>query len=470
MPNRSIVWSALCIATSLGAGGMGCGSSESGTEAFTAPTSTPTGAGAAGQASAAPTTNPGAVAPATTSTAATPAATGGTSTGASPAAAASTAVPGAMAVSAGAATPAATTTAGAMTDPAAAATTMATDPSVKLGPTGYPDLRGTCGINSGYPGDETCLPAPPPGEGMQIHVGPSNYEDAAEVARYLMHPGEESSECWTFHTPNTEDVYYQTYELSGRGGTHHIINTMYNTELADGGFTVCADPGTGTNGNIIDNLPGASKAYMPRGTIAPENMGLGRKIPPNAASQADMHYYNFTDKDIIREFWMNIYFVDKSLVTEQADQIRGMGGISWQGPLGIAPGTKETYKYECPVTGDGRILSLLGHYHAHGQHFTASIRRAGSGMVEKVFEMYDFQDPATFEYNTVVQNPGFSASAAGALSGLLEIHNGDVLMWDCYIVNDSNVALTYTNEVKTGEMCNLWGSSVGIDPFNCVLP
>jgi hypothetical protein len=334
---------------------------------------------------------------------------------------------------------------------------------------GYPDLRGTCGIKSGYVGDETCLPAPKPEEGIQIHVGPSNYEDQAEVAKYLMQPGEESSQCWTFHTPNDKEIFYQTYEFSGRAGTHHVINTMFNTDLADGGFGVCADPGTGTNGNIIDNLPGASKAHMPRGTVAPENADLGRKIPPHAASQADMHYYNFTDKPILREFWMNIYTVDASVVKRQADQIRAMGGISWS-VVPIAPGTMQTYSYECPITGDGQLLSLLGHYHAHGKKFTASVRRAGTGMVEKVFEMYDFQDPAQFEYNSVSKNPTFSPTAAGAVSGTLAVKNGDVLLWDCFIVNDSDVGLTYTNEVKTGEMCNLWGSSYGFPALNCVLP
>ena len=332
-------------------------------------------------------------------------------------------------------------------------------------PTANADPRGKCTITSNYPDDKACLLPPAAGEGMQIHVGPTDYTNAAEVAKFIMKPGQESSECWTFHTPNDADIYYQTFELSGRAGTHHIINTMYNTALTDGGFGPCADPGTGTNGNIIDNLPGASKAYMPRGTIAPENKNVGRKIPPHAASQADMHYYNFTDHDIIREFWMNIYFAKKEDITQTAEQIRAMGGIGWS----ITPGTDNTYRYETdPIVGNGRVLSLLGHYHAHGKHFTASIRRAGTGKVDKVFEMYDYMDPATFEYDSVNMNPAFSAAAAGATSGLLEIKAGDVLMWDCHIVNDSDVTLTYTNEVKTGEMCNLWGSTLGITAINSV--
>jgi hypothetical protein len=334
----------------------------------------------------------------------------------------------------------------------------------------YADQRGSCKIKSGYDDDKACIAAPKPSEGMQIHVGPSDYNDKDEVAKYLLHPGEESSECWTFHTPNDETVYYQTFALSGRAGTHHIINTMFNdqAELQDGGFTTCADPGIGTNVNIIDNLPGASKPYMARGTVAPENAHVGRKIEPHTAAQADMHYYNFTDHDIIREFWMNIYFVKKEDVTEEAQQIRGMGGFGWSSKP-IAPGTDQVFKYSCPIKGNGRILSLLGHYHAHGRQFTASIKRK-NGDIEKVFDMYDYMDPATFEYNTAIENPTFSDGNAGATSGILEVEDGDTLLWDCHIVNDSNVGLKYVNQLKTGEMCNLWGSSLGIDTFNCLLP
>lgn len=327
------------------------------------------------------------------------------------------------------------------------------------------DPRGMCPITTKFPDDRACVLAPAPEEGMQIHVGPKDYENASETATFIMQPGGESSECWTFHTPNEKEIQYQTYMLSGRAGTHHIINTMYRTNIPDGGFTGCADPGIGASPDIIDNIPGASKAYMPRGIVAPENEKIARKIPAKATTQADMHYFNFTDKPILREFWMNVYFVDPAKIEKTGDQIRAMGGLTYA----ITPGTDRVYKYECPMTGNGRIMALLGHYHSHGKRFTAHIRRAASGMTEKVFEMYDYQDPAQFEYDTVQKNPMFSTTNAGAVSGMLEVKNGDVLMWECHIVNDSSNTLTYTNMVKTGEMCNLWGSSIDIDPVNCVL-
>ena len=330
----------------------------------------------------------------------------------------------------------------------------------------YPDLRGKCDIKSSFDGDGACIPAPPENEGLQLHVGPKNYDDMAEVMQYVMQPGDESSLCWTFETPNTEKVYYQSSVLSGRAGTHHIINQAYPTGAAEpGGFRQCGV----ANSKAIGSIPGASKAYMPRSTVAPEFADVGRVMEPKSTIQSDMHYFNFTDKPILREYWLNVYYAPEGAVKREAAGLRGYGGLSWNSTP-IAPGTDNVYKYECPITGNGHIMNLLGHYHAHGKRFTVHIRPAAGGEPKKVFEMYDYQDPAIFEYNTVIKNPDFSTSVAGAVSGMLPVSNGDVLMWECHIINDGDVGLTYTNEVMTGEMCNVWGTSVGITPISCNRP
>ena len=209
---------------------------------------------------------------------------------------------------------------------------------------------------------------------------------------------------------------------------------------------------------------------MPRSKVAPEYEHVGQVLQPEVLLQADMHYYNFTDQDILREVWLNLYFpAPDTEVTEYTSVIRGFGGLSWNREP-IEPGTDKVYTYECPIKGDGHILQLLGHYHEHGRQFTASIKRNGSERSEKVFEMFDFLDPAIFDYNSVTDNPDFSPNAAGAVSGILEVKDGDILQWDCHIINDDAVPLRYTNEVKTGEMCNVWGYSIGADPITCDLP
>ncbi|MDD9947015.1 MAG: hypothetical protein OXU20_38590 [Myxococcales bacterium] len=324
----------------------------------------------------------------------------------------------------------------------------------------YPDLRGRCDINSGYPGDDACIPPPPEDEGFQIHVGPKDYDDEEEVAKFLMEPGDESSECWTYTTPNDKDIMYQTSVLSGRAGTHHIIHRMHDADLSEGSFTVCAGAMSS-----VGSLPGASRAYIRRSLVAPEDAHIGRAIPANIKAQADMHYFNLTEEPLIREFWLNIYYADEE-VTDEADQIVGMGGFGWNSNP-IPPGADMVYQYECPIVGDGRILQLLGHYHAQGKRFTAYIERAQGGDMEKVFEMYDYLEPAIFDYNSVTDNPKFTDSAAGAHTGMLEVQDGDTLHWECHIQNNLEVGLRYTNQVVGGEMCNIWGASYGIDPLRC---
>jgi len=331
------------------------------------------------------------------------------------------------------------------------------------------DIRGKCTLSTSYADDHACIPAPPPGEGIQIHIGPSNYDDPEEVAKYIMHPGEESSECFTMRTPNTEAITYQTFVLSGRAGTHHMINTLYEGDLPTGSFGPCGGRNSDT-AKAVGSLPGASKAYMPRSKVAPEYAHVGQVLNAESLLAADMHYFNFTDQDILREVWLNLYFAPKDAnITEYTSVIRGFGGLGWNREP-IEPGTDKVYKYECPIKGDGNILQLLGHYHAHGKQFTASIKRKGSDRGEKVFEMFDYLDPATFDYNTVTENPSFSQGASGAVSGILEVKDGDILMWDCHIINDDMVPLRYVNEVKTGEMCNVWGYSIGTQPIVCDHP
>jgi hypothetical protein len=43
---------------------------------------------------------------------------------------------------------------------------------------------------------------------------------------------------------------------------------------------------------------------------------------------------------------------------------------------------------------------------------------------------------------------------------VLPVQNGDVLEYSCFIRNETNVTLTFANELYTAEMCNLFGQGV----------
>jgi hypothetical protein len=323
-------------------------------------------------------------------------------------------------------------------------------------PKTIPSARGLCNLHTKFPGDDACLGVPDPDKGFQIHIGPDDYDDPAQIAKFSMKPGAESSECYMKKMPNMTEVLYLVYELSGRPGTHHIINTLRADDLPeDWGRCVSFAPG----GSNLGSIGGASKSHMPPMPIAPENENLGIPLAAHIQAQHDMHYFNLTDAPILREFWMNLYYVKADGDTIRPNRIAGLGGLGWN-TSPILPGVHTVFSYECPISADGRIIQLLGHTHAHGIRETAHIRHK-NGERMKVFEQFDYLEPQIFMYDSLTRNPAFADGQAGAKTGLLEVVAGDVLEWECEVNNDSKTALRYVNEVKTGEMCNIWGMSVG---------
>ena len=104
-----------------------------------------------------------------------------------------------------------------------------------VGPNTIPSARNGCpNLHTDFPGDDACLAPPDPAKGFQIHIGPSSYTDMAEVNKFTMEPGAESSECYLKKLMIDQDRLYMVYELSGRPGTHHIINTLLNTGVRRG--------------------------------------------------------------------------------------------------------------------------------------------------------------------------------------------------------------------------------------------
>src|SRR5215831_20828062 len=55
--------------------------------------------------------------------------------------------------------------------------------------------RVPCDLSTDYAGDDLCILPPEPGDGMQIHLGPSDYDDPDAVAPFMVAPGVENVEC-----------------------------------------------------------------------------------------------------------------------------------------------------------------------------------------------------------------------------------------------------------------------------------
>jgi hypothetical protein len=323
-------------------------------------------------------------------------------------------------------------------------------------------------LNSGYAGDDLCILPPDPALGIQLHVGPTNYADPAEVAPYLLGPGDEKTLCYYFHAQNTETVNFFEQHYRMRPGSHHLIMYMGSgtTTHADG-WGACESTGYipigGTQRSVSE--------FPPNGIVAPEDSNLYRPLTPNVQMKFELHFVNTTDKAILREVWVNLIRKETTPESQILGGVFMIGGLR----LSVAPGNTYIANYSCPLgdTVDRRVVSLFGHRHAHTKRFSVWAHHAGSR--DLIYEDYDWSEPAELTYNTVEQNPqpDRTANLGGGSTGLQTFAPGDQIEWECEIDNTtdpltgdpSTITLGWGNEVYTGEMCNLFGSSVGETTF-----
>jgi hypothetical protein len=310
-----------------------------------------------------------------------------------------------------------------------------------------------CGLNSGYPGDEYCFAPPPEGKGIQIHFGPSNYTDPAEVAKYTLQPGEEFNSYGTTRIPIDVDRWYNYVQIRMRPGSHHLINSVVQGENIGEGYAPAGMtcPGTTVSGfagtqNLIRNMPAHGKQ-------APENVGLGSRLAANSWLCLNHHAYNYSTEVMLREVWINVWFVDESEVTQRSSGVMIVAG-PWEG---IAPWSQKTLIESAPVSTDGRIISLFGHRHAWTTRFAVWRNE------DLVYDSWDWQDSVVFNYDSITTNPAPNPEARtdGATSGMLEVKTGDTIKIQCDIDNQSDNTLFFRNALYEGEMCILFGSAVG---------
>jgi len=112
------------------------------------------------------------------------------------------------------------------TSAACGSSSTSTPSTPSTGTTGTPSPTTTADIgaipctnlHTGYDGDDRCIEPPPAGKGFQFHYGPSDYKDAAEVAKYTLPAHQEVTDCVNFPTPNDTEVYFNEYHSRMRPG------------------------------------------------------------------------------------------------------------------------------------------------------------------------------------------------------------------------------------------------------------
>jgi hypothetical protein len=291
-----------------------------------------------------------------------------------------------------------------------------------------------CGLRTAFKGDEYCINAPPSDKGFQVHVGPSDYENPG--TEYIVQPGEENVVTMTDTSDNATDIkyYYRQYRM--RPGSHHLILSA--------------------NGRRLGGTQNLAKDNPDFGEIPPENMDVGMSLAARTPVSFNMHYYNFTEKPIIREVWVNFWYKDAADVKQVANEIFSMTSVT--------PAVAHSHVVvgaSCPITGDGRVLTIYGHRHLSTPRF--SVWRTRAGQKELILEDYDPEHPTVLELNSLTKNtaPNPAMKTAGGWSGILDLKVGDTLDFECEIINMTDKNFRGANEAQDDEMCILVGDSVG---------
>ena len=323
-------------------------------------------------------------------------------------------------------------------------------------------------FSSGYPGDNECIVAPDAAAGFQFHYGPASYTDTNEVAKYVLMPGDETTDCLFFPTPNADDVYFNEYHSRMRPGSHHML--LY-VQPANGAPRTSSAPEPCNQGLQTRNLFGATSPEMDVKDIdpAPENVGLAVKIPPTQQAVMQMHVINATDKPILKESWANIVYTDPSTVKELADPIFFIAGVSMSIQVGQTVINKGTATVPQNAASNFRLVAAIPHIHAHTPKFTAYKTIGGQKeLLLQQFGVLDVPtDPHIVFFDSVLKNPPADEASHtdGAYSGTVYLKPGDTIDWECEQTNDGvgangktfTTPLRFTEQAYTGEMCNMFG-------------
>jgi hypothetical protein len=348
--------------------------------------------------------------------------------------------------------------------------------------------------DTGFQGDELCILPPPADKGIQVGMHPqspnywaqmeaqdlSGYESPDES--FVVEPGGEETR--NFINPAGTDAsgqYYRTY-FRMRTGSHHNIVTLHPTgdETRWLASTGDALPGLFNSeaGEVIGTLGGQQRPDDNTPVSfgkPPEDEGMYLEWPDNPTVLYNMHHFNVTDAPILKEGWVNIWWVEDE-PSNLVDWYMGLG-FSQVATLAVQPGGVVDEHYMWEIDKDIRMVRVFGHRHVWTTNFSTWVERA-DGEVELIYQSFDWFDMPTYRYDSVVKNPSLNPEARidGATSGVLELKAGDQLHFNCHMeFTDARAAaegaptpdevgvLRFANEAYTGEMCILFGNNTGGD-------
>lgn len=315
-----------------------------------------------------------------------------------------------------------------------------------------------CGLHTKYDGDEYCILPPAPGEGIQLHAGPTNYDDPVEVEPYLINPGDENVTDFAAAVPES-GFYYLRQKNRMRPSSHHMIIFTLNSSSIQPGLVAGGCPMTSATG-FIPGSQTPSRDFP--GEMAPEDQGMASRLNDSNLACFQMHYINTSgDHPVLREGWINLYKEPDASVTQYLHPIFMVGDfLANHPPLQVS---YQNEKLALNLTTDTRVYGITAHVHAHTVQYKVWRQHAGQAAPgDLVYETFNWHDPIQAGFNSVIKNPMMDEASKtdGAISGQFFVQPGDTFNWECKVDNTLSTSLNFGNLAEKAEMCMLTGSYI----------
>jgi hypothetical protein len=328
--------------------------------------------------------------------------------------------------------------------------------------TGYAEPE-ICNTDSGMDGDDVALCAPDAHAGIQLHFGPSNYDDPAELKKFTLAPGEEATACVFVRVPDEADKYFGQYVGRSRPGAHHLQISWAapaDASRESGSLGPCGSVlstqfvAIAQTANM--NVPDLS---IPRPRNATNAGGLdfeGGASPMRRGAMLEMttHFLNTTGRPILREAWINLYYKDPATVKHVIHPISMISA-----GIRVPAHGKQTFRRSCSSPLARTVSFLQGHSHVGSQRFSMWRHVAKTNELVPIYTSFDPLDPAFLTYNATVKNPEADLEAAipGGPSGSVSLEAGDSLVWECELQNDTDKPIGDGGPGDNMQMCYTFG-------------
>jgi hypothetical protein len=172
-------------------------------------------------------------------------------------------------------------------------------------PNTIPSARGKCDLHTQFAGDDACLAPPDPDKGFQIHIGPSDYDDPLQLQAWQLEPGEEMSSCYAFTLPNGSDVTFTDFEFAARTG---LRAAFFGFDRAADPAQICSAMHDDNPRLLAQGALFANQLRITRHPIGSDGTIINLRVSANAFGVVAVHAFNVTDRPVLRELWLNLYY------------------------------------------------------------------------------------------------------------------------------------------------------------------